>query len=289
MHELKVGPLFVKSVNASDRTATGIYSVFGNRDSVGDVVQPGAFTKTLQERGPQVLHLWMHDDTSPPIAKITGLREVGAADLPDAVKAAAPDALGGLEVARRYLTNPRAQEVWENLQEEIPLQGSFAFDPIKAEIRRTATGEVVPIGRTMGGLAEWDIWDGLADGSLTRHLQEVRLWETSDVVFGANDATVAAKSRRALAALYQELLTHLAALKSGARHSAADVTALNQIHHAVVDLGATLCLGKKDEDAAGDDAADPEDDAAKSRAAAFATLTQVKADLTGLELYLISN
>lgn len=286
MHELKVGPLYVKAVDPAARTAVGIYSVFGNRDMVGDVVQPGAFTKTLQERGPTILHLWMHDDASPPIAKITGLREVGGADLPDAVKAAAPDALGGLEVTRRYLTNPRAQEVWENLQEEIPLQGSFAFDPIKAEIRRTATGEVVPIGQTMGGLSEWDIWDGLADGSLTRHLQEVRLWETSDVNWGANDATVASKSRRDLAALYTDLLTHLAALKSGARHSAADVTALNQIHHAVVDLGATLCKGKRDDDAAGDDADEATEDADKSRAAQ--ALTQYKAQITDLELYLLA-
>lgn len=285
MHELKVGPLYVKAVDPAARTAVGIYSVFGNRDTVGDVVWPGAFSKTITERGPKILHLWMHDDASPPTAKVTGLREVSIADLPEDVLAAAPDATGGLEVTRAYLPTPRGEEVLAALAAGIALQGSFAFDPIKADFVRTADGTPVVLGRMMGGLSEWEIYDGLADGSITRNLREVRLWETSDVNWGANEATVASKSRRALAALYTDLLTHLQALKSGARHSAADVQALNDIHRAVVALGATNCKGVSDEDAADE----TEDDAAKSRAAAFATLTQVKADLTGLELYLISN
>lgn len=279
--ELKVGPLFVKAVQAETRQAVGIYSVFGNRDSVGDVVWPGAFSKTIQERGPQILHLWQHDDGAPPIAKITAIREVGTGELPDAVTATAPAATGGLEVTRQYLPTPRGDEVLAALSAGIALQGSFAFDPIKADFVRTADGSPVALGRMMGGLSEWEIYDGLADGSITRNLREVRLWETSDVNWGANDATVAAKSRRDFAALCADLLGHLADLKSGARHSAADIKALNAIHKAVVDLGATNCKGNAD-----DESADDEESADKSRAAARA-LTQIKADLTGLELYLI--
>lgn len=285
--ELKVGPLYVKAVNAAERSAVGIYSVFGNRDTVGDVVHPGAFSKTIQERGPTVLHLWRHDDTAPPIAKITGLREVGPGELPETVKAAAPDALGGLEVTRQYLPTPRGEEVLANLAAGVPLQGSFAFDPIKADFVATTTGEPIQVGRLLNGLSEWEIYDGLADGSITRNLREVRLWETSDVNWGANEATIAAKSRRDLAALWGELLAELKALKSGARHNAADTRLLNEVHHAVVDLGATLCLGKKDEQPAGDDADDESDDAAKSRAAILA-LTQQKERLMDLELYLLT-
>lgn len=285
--ELKVGPLYVKAVDPQARTATGIYSVFGNRDTVGDVVWPGAFSKTIQERGPTILHLWRHDDGAPPIAKITAIREVGSGELPDAVKSAAPDATGGLEVTRAYLPTPRGEEVLAALSAGIALQGSFAFDPIKADFVNAQTGEAIPLGRMMGGMSEWEIYDGLAAGTITRNLREVRLWETSDVNWGANEATVAAKSRRDLAALWAELLGELKALKSGARHSAADVKALNEIHHAVVDLGATLCLGKKDEQPAGDDADDESDDAAKSRAAILA-LTQQKERLMDLELYLLT-
>src|SRR3954447_20247990 len=140
MRELKVGPLYVKAVDAAARTATVIYSVFGNRDTVGDVVWPGFFTKTIQERGPKILHLWQHDDNAPPIAKITSLREVGAGELPADVLAAAPTALGGLEVTRAYLPTPRGEEVLAALSAGVALQGSFAFDPIKADFVRTADG-----------------------------------------------------------------------------------------------------------------------------------------------------
>jgi HK97 family phage prohead protease len=37
--------------------------VFGNVDSYGDVIEPGAFAKTLQEN-PVVPILWQHDPTS---------------------------------------------------------------------------------------------------------------------------------------------------------------------------------------------------------------------------------
>lgn len=40
----------------------GYASTFGNRDLVGDIVQPGAFTKSLAGRSPSdVLMLWGHD------------------------------------------------------------------------------------------------------------------------------------------------------------------------------------------------------------------------------------
>lgn len=46
-------------------TFEGIASVYGNKDSYGDVVEAGAFTKTLQERGDEVPLLWSHDITNP--------------------------------------------------------------------------------------------------------------------------------------------------------------------------------------------------------------------------------
>lgn len=67
-------------------TFEGIASVYGNKDSYGDVVEPGAFTKTLQERGDEVPLLWSHDITNPVgIGKVsdtsTGLAIKGALDL----------------------------------------------------------------------------------------------------------------------------------------------------------------------------------------------------------------
>lgn len=54
------------------RVITMYYSAFGNVDSDGDVITPGAFSKTLKENGPQaknrVWHLMNHS-TDKPIAK----------------------------------------------------------------------------------------------------------------------------------------------------------------------------------------------------------------------------
>lgn len=44
---------------------TGLASVYGNRDLGGDVVERGAFTKTLRERGSEVPILWQHDQKNP--------------------------------------------------------------------------------------------------------------------------------------------------------------------------------------------------------------------------------
>lgn len=41
----------------------GYFSTFNNKDRVGDVIRPGAFTKTLKERKPKVLYY--HDPTKP--------------------------------------------------------------------------------------------------------------------------------------------------------------------------------------------------------------------------------
>ena len=62
----------------SSRTIMVYYSAFGNVDSDGDIITPGAFTKTLKENGPQaknrVWHLMNHS-TDKPIAKPFSMEE----------------------------------------------------------------------------------------------------------------------------------------------------------------------------------------------------------------------
>lgn len=43
----------------------GLASVYGVRDLQGDIVQKGAFTKSIEERGDTVPILWQHDATNP--------------------------------------------------------------------------------------------------------------------------------------------------------------------------------------------------------------------------------
>jgi HK97 family phage prohead protease len=52
----------------------GYGSIFGNRDSDDDVIERGAYTKTIQENGSRVRYLWQHDITKP-IGKMTELYE----------------------------------------------------------------------------------------------------------------------------------------------------------------------------------------------------------------------
>lgn len=220
MREYKSTPQWVKKIDG--RTVTGIFSVFGNIDSYGDIVMPGAFAKTFAERGAKMVHLWQHDFSSPPTAIIRSLREIGRDELPQDVLSQFPEALGGAEVTREYLDTPRGNEVLAAIQAGSPLQMSFAYDPVKFDFGEQGDRHV-------------------------RYLRELRGYETSDVLWGANDATVAAKFGLPFDALLKALETHLAAVKAGRRHSDADMRLLNAIHHTIVDLGCDNCKGLIDE------------------------------------------
>jgi HK97 family phage prohead protease len=217
--ELKLCPHHTKSIDG--RTVTGIFSVFGNIDAYRDIIMPGAFSKTLRERGGKFLHLWQHDFYSPPTAKIDDIRELTRDELPPEILRDYPEASGGMQVTRTYLPTPRADEVFANLTAGVPLQMSFAFDPVKYDF-------------------------GEMDEMPVRFLRELRLYETSDVLWGANDATVASKSLAAF--VLHTLKGHLEALKTGARHTAEEYAMLDQIHQYVVDLGCTNCPGMPQEE-----------------------------------------
>ena len=229
--ELKAAPHYTKSIDG--RTVTGVFSVTGNTDAYSDIIEVGAFRKTFLERGNQVLHLWQHDCDEPPIARVESLRELRRDELPEQIRTQHPDATGGAEVTRTYLPTPRADEVLSNIVAGVPLQMSFMFDAVT--------------------------WRVVSDPFI-RYISEIRLWETSDVNWGANSATMASKRFGTLApmALTMALTTldrELTELKAGGRHSAADVKLINTIHKQIVDLGCSTCAG---------DLADAADSAAKA-------------------------
>lgn len=59
-------PFEIKAAKKGDNTVefTGLASVYDVVDLGGDVVRPGAFTKTIAER-PEVIMLWQHDSWTP--------------------------------------------------------------------------------------------------------------------------------------------------------------------------------------------------------------------------------
>src|SRR5690348_4841704 len=67
-------------------TFEGMASVYGNQDACGDIVEPGAFARTLQQRGREVPILWAHDPANPVglgtlTDTPTGLKIAGTLDL----------------------------------------------------------------------------------------------------------------------------------------------------------------------------------------------------------------
>src|SRR5688500_16147771 len=100
MSERQFKNLHYFKVESTGREQKRICAVFGNVDSWGDRIIPGAFAKTIQEGRSRVKHLWNHDFSNPPIASITELKEVGRDELPQAVLDYAPEATGGLMVGR---------------------------------------------------------------------------------------------------------------------------------------------------------------------------------------------
>lgn len=158
---------------SEDGTGDGFLSVFGNEDSYGDVVDPGAFTKTIAERNSDnpLPFLWQHYSDEP-IGIYTDLRQTDH----------------GLYTKFQYaLKVQRAQEAYELAKLRAVKGQSIGFTTIKDAVQ----GDV-------------------------RHLQEVRLWEGSQVTFPANDlATITSvKDAASLSAAIERLSAQVADIKA---------------------------------------------------------------------------
>ena len=213
--QIKATHHYVKSITG--RSVTGIFAVHGNVDEGDDRSWPGSFAKTFTERYEKVRFLWGHDFNSPPIAKITSLREVTREELPPGVLEKAPEALGGAEVTREYLETPRGDEVLKGIEVGAINEMSYAYDAVKYDFEEKPD-------------AKYD-WERI------RNLRELRLYEVSDVLWGMNPATQGSKT--ALASHLQWVADFLAGLKAGARHSGNDIELINQIASNALGLGAT--------------------------------------------------
>ena len=82
----------------------GYAAVFGNVDDGNDLIDPGAFTKTIGENGARIKMGWQHQG---PFGVTTYIAEVGRDSLPPAVLQRAPGAAGGCTFAARPTGPPR--------------------------------------------------------------------------------------------------------------------------------------------------------------------------------------
>lgn len=164
----------VKAAGTADGLEEGqfiaIVSVFGNEDSVGDVVVPGAFAETLADwaaRGDPIPCIWAHDWADP-------FSHVGVV-----LEATETDA--GLEVKAQIEdidTNPTAAQVYRLLKGRRVTQFSFAYDVLEGAWVKSQDDQ-----------GEYDGW---------YELRRLKLYEVGPCLIGANQATelLAAKAEQ---------------------------------------------------------------------------------------------
>lgn len=144
--------------------AQGIVECFvsgiGNKDSVGDIVLPGAFTASLKRRKPRVV--WGHD-WNQPIGKVLEIYEVPKTDprLPEKMKRAG---IGGLFAKVQFnLNTERGREAFANV-------AFYGMDQEWSIGYKTLNADFDP-------------------GRQANLLREVELYEVSPVLHGANQLT----------------------------------------------------------------------------------------------------
>ncbi len=154
-------PLDLKAVG-DDGTIEGYGSIFGNVDSYGEIVMPGAFTQSLvdaKRAGKSIKMLWQHDSTRP----------IGVwSDLAEDAK--------GLYAKGRLLkdVSPLAMEVYGLLKEEALDGMSIGYRTMDADPHPTKPGII--------------------------QLKKLLLREISIVTFAANDRARVESVKHILAA-----------------------------------------------------------------------------------------
>ena len=149
------GAFQVKDVDIKTRRVTIMLSKFDNIDSDGDVIRKGAFSKSIQDRGPEspsnrkIAFLRYHD-WEQQIGKFISLEETG----------------DGLVAIGELGRSSKGNDALLDYQDGIIKEHSIGFNYIQDKMDLVTAGS-------------GDFWD----------IKEVALWEGSAVTFGANALT----------------------------------------------------------------------------------------------------
>jgi len=150
-------PVF-KDMDSKKGIVTGYFSEFGTVDSDGDVIERGAFQKSITQNGPQsakprIKHLLNHDITQP-LGVLMVLKEDSK----------------GLYYESQLGSHALAIDFFKMAESGLITEHSIGFRTIKYE-------QVTP----------WSDWQ---EGDVARKLTELKLWEGSSLTaWGANSNT----------------------------------------------------------------------------------------------------
>jgi len=143
----------------------GYAATWWDVDSWWSAMKPGAFRKTIKERGDRIPVLWNHNDNVP-IGRVTEIKE---------------DKRGLFFKADFVEKTQYGAETLELLRAGVPLGISFGFETLKS---RQGTDDdpieftnELPYVRDARKIAKTDI----------QVKEEIRLWEVSPVTFPANE------------------------------------------------------------------------------------------------------
>jgi phage head maturation protease len=170
--EVKGSPGVTLAIDAQTGIVEAIVSVFGIVDNGNDVIQPGAFKKSISERGGRVRVLDQHrlDTALRVIGKVLAIREVGRGELPPDILSQYPEATGGLWTRTQYLLDtPEGGGVFKRIASGAMNEYSVGFDIIDAKYEKRTRKD----GKEVNA----------------RVITTARLWEYSPVIFGQNPAT----------------------------------------------------------------------------------------------------
>ena len=158
-----------KGLDVEEGTFAGYAAVCGNLDDGGDIIEYGAFKKTLAERGPASvknrIKVFRFHDFHQPIGKTLELREVPKSRMPKNLLESFPSITGGLYVKGQISHTPAGDEVLTLMRDGVVDELSIGYDSVK------------------------EYWDE-DDDSKARHLKEVKLYCADPVPLAMNAAAM---------------------------------------------------------------------------------------------------
>ncbi len=171
----------IEDLDIKSNKVTGYASTFGNVDSDGDMMMPGAFTKSLADPGKRQLHLYQHDSYRP-LASVKG----GSLQLSEDAK--------GLKFESQIVDTSWGKDVMKLIEAKVLNENSIGFQVMRSRMSKA---------------------DSAGAQERYRELHELKLFEVSSCSWGANDQALNLKSLYTDELLQARLETVIKASRNG--------------------------------------------------------------------------